>query len=163
MVTAGCREQDQEQDCTSKNRNRVLDSIVGQRLVRHKQCVLGTASTAFPQCEGNTVPQVAVQSRGPGSTLREVTFLQLGSLPIYICVWLHDICSQMQQTGCLLAYADKWQIILIILAILIRFYLYWYCPYYSYYGINVIITGSFFFRNIFPQGIQKLMLEKSQE
>ena len=56
-------------------------------------CV-GIASAAVSHSEGSLVTRVAVQSRGPGGTHHEVTYLQLGSPAICMCVWV-------------LAYADK--------------------------------------------------------
>ena len=65
-----------------------------QWVVRQEWGVLNTASVAFPHREGSMVTQVAVQSRGPRSTHREVTYLQLGS---------PAICMRVA----VLAYADK--------------------------------------------------------
>ena len=45
---------------------------VGQRVVAHEWGALGTACAAFPHCERNRIPRVAVESRGPGNTHREV-------------------------------------------------------------------------------------------
>ena len=62
----------------------------------------GVLGTAFSHSEGGKVPWVAVESRGPGNTLREI-YLPLARQP-YMCV-----CAvwHVQQTGCLLASADK--------------------------------------------------------
>ena len=64
-------------------------------MVRHEWGVLGTASAASSHCEENMVPWVVVQSRGPRSTHREATYLQLGNpaICVYVCV-LCDICSR---------------------------------------------------------------------
>ena len=53
-------------------------------VVRHEWGVLITASTAFSHREGSMVTWVPVQSLGPRSTHREVTYLQLGSPAIII-------------------------------------------------------------------------------
>ena len=55
-------------------------------LVTHEWGVLNSVSTAFSHREGITVTRVAVQSQRPGSTHREVTYLQLGSPAICVCV-----------------------------------------------------------------------------
>ena len=57
-------------------------------LVTHEWGVRNSVSTAFSHREGITVTRVAVQSQRPGSTHREVTYLQLGSPAICVCMWL---------------------------------------------------------------------------
>ena len=54
--------------------------------------MLGTASAACSHCEGNEVPRVAVQSRGPESTLCEV-YLPPAGLPrrMYLSSFIHYI------------------------------------------------------------------------
>ena len=67
---------------------------------------------AFSHCEGNKAPRVAVQSRGPGSTRREVAYLQLGS-PANVLRTTRGIYSGQG------AYADNWLTILCLLIIII--------------------------------------------
>ena len=54
----------------------------------HEWEVLKTASAAFSHREGSMVTRVAVQSRGPRSTHRVVTYLHHMAAPPYACVWL---------------------------------------------------------------------------
>ena len=64
-------------------------TAVSVRVGRHEWGVLNTASAAFSHSEGSRVTWVAIQSRGSRSTHREVTYFQLVSPAICVCVWLY--------------------------------------------------------------------------
>ena len=71
-------------------------AVIGQGVVKHVWVAPNTASAAFSHREGSMVTQVAIQSRRPRNTHREVTYLQLGSPVKMACVWLCAcICRQM--------------------------------------------------------------------
>ena len=73
----------------------VLSPVMSQCI----HIVLNTASS-FSHLEGSMVTRVAVQSRGPRNTHREVTYLQQQPRHMHAC-------------GCVLAYANKRLTILI--------------------------------------------------